>query len=78
MIWWTKALMGIIILALGFPLGDLLRRYTKDENVVGQFWFKVIIILAVIGAVLALVFREDSLFFTFVFIVIVTARSLKR
>lgn len=78
MIWWIKALIGIIILALGFPLGDLLRKYTEDEKTEGQFWFKAIILLAAIGAILALVFREDILFFTFVFIAIVTARSLKR
>lgn len=70
--------IGILILALGFPIGYYLAKITKEEMKVGQKWFKVIIILSMIGAVISLILRNDVLFFAFLFISIVTSRSLKK
>lgn len=72
-----KLLVGIIILAFGIPIGNLLAKMTKEELTSGQKWFKLIIILALIGGVICLVIGNDFLMFSFFFIAIVTSRSLK-
>jgi len=72
-----KILIGISFLALGFPVGDFLANKTKDELKLGQKWFKIIIIVSLIGGLMSLILRNDSLFFSFLFIAIVTSRSLK-
>lgn len=72
-----KLVIGILVLVLGFPLGNWLSKLTKEEIKSGQVWFKLIVIVSLIGAVFGLIFRNDSLLFTFVFIAIVTSRSLK-
>ncbi|MBI3623289.1 hypothetical protein HY212_04400 [Candidatus Pacearchaeota archaeon] len=71
-----KFLIGILVLALGVPIGNYLAKLTKEELKSGQMWFKLIIILSIVGAVLALVFRDDVLLFTLPFIAIITSRSL--
>ncbi|MFQ5531750.1 MAG: hypothetical protein ACE5ES_04000 [Candidatus Nanoarchaeia archaeon] len=72
----TQIAIGIAILLLGVPIGNYLAKHTKEELKVGQAWFKIIIILCVIGSVGGLIARNDVLFFGFLFIAIVTSRSL--
>ncbi len=74
----TALLMGVLVLLLGIPLGNYLAKETKEELRAGQFWFKAIIVLSLIGVLAGLLFRNDILLFTFSFIAIVTSRSLKR
>lgn len=71
-------LIGILVLIIGFPIGVILSKVTKDESDKGQFWFKIIIILSLIGAVITLVLKNDALFFSFLFFTIVTNGSLKK
>ena len=71
-----KLLIGIAILVLGWFIGNFLARITKEELRQGRKWFKLIIILSLIGAVVSLAFREDVLLFSFLFIAVVTSRSL--
>lgn len=71
-------LIGIFVLILGFPIGIILSNLTKDENKGGQLWFKLIIIVSLVGAVITLIFRNDALFFTFLFFTTVTNGSLKK
>jgi len=71
-----KLLIGIAILVLGWFIGNFLARITKEELKQGRKWFKLIIILSLIGAVVSLAFREDVLLFSFLFIAVVTSRSL--
>ena len=71
-----KFIIAIIILILGFPLGVFLARQTKEEIKKGQMWFKLIILACFIGAILSLIFSNDALLFTFLFIGIVTSGSL--
>ena len=71
-----KILIGIAVLLLGIPIGDLLAKNTKDELKEGKKWFIIIIFLSMIGAVLNLIFSNDALLFTFLFIAIVTSRSI--
>ena len=70
--------IGILVLVLGFPLGNYLARLTKDERNVGQRWFRFIILASFVGAVLSIVFKNDPLLFSFLFIIIVTSRSLSK
>ncbi len=71
-------LMGMIVLLLGFPIGSWLVKITKDELKSGQKWFKLLIIISFIGAVISLILGNDVLLFGFLFIAIVTSRSLKK
>ncbi len=70
--------IGIVVLLLAFPIGDYLARLTKEELKQGRRWFNLIVIVSLIGAFLSLIMRNDYLLFTFLFIAIVTSRSLKR
>lgn len=72
-----KFFIGIVILALGIPIGNYLAKWTKEELKDGQRWFKLIIIFGLIGAILSLIFKDDVLLFSFLLIAIVTSRSLK-
>ena len=73
-----KILIGIFILALGFPLGSYLAKQTKEELKSGQKWFKLIIIVSLIGGAIGLFIGNDVMLFSLFFIAIVTSRGLKR
>jgi len=73
-----QLLIGICVLALGIPLGNLLARWTKEELKAGNKWFKLIITASLIGGVVGLILSNDILMFSFFFIAIVTSRSLRR
>jgi len=72
-----KFVLGVIILALGIPIGNYLAKQTKGELKVGQRWFKMITFVGLIGAIFSLIFQSDILLFSFLFIVVVTSRCLK-
>jgi hypothetical protein len=73
-----RILIGVGILVLGFFLGNLLARRTKEELKSGQKWFRIIIILSLIGGIAGLILGNDYLFFSFSFIAIVASRSIKK
>ena len=73
-----KLPIGIAVLALGFFIGNYLVKLTKEELKSGQLWFKLIILASFIGAIFSLIFGNDALLFSFLFIAIVTSRSLVR
>lgn len=72
-----KLIIGILVLILGFPIGSYLAKQTKEELSLGKKWFKLIIIVSLIGAVISLIFGNDILLFSFLFIAVVVSRSLK-
>ncbi len=72
-----RVLIGVGILILGFPIGILLKKFTKDELKQGQPWFKLIIILSFVGAVISLIFGNDGFFFSCLFFAAVASMSLK-
>jgi len=72
-----KILIGIIVLFFSVFIGNLLAKFTKEELKSGQGWFRIIIMLSLIGGVIGLIIRNDILMFTMFFIAIVTSRSLK-
>jgi len=76
MLW--SLIAGMLVIALGIPIGDFLHRKTKEEIKPGQRWFKIIVIVGLLGAIIAMFIKNDFLFFSFLFISIVTSRSLIR
>ena len=70
-------IIGILFLFFGFPVGNFLAEKTKEELKENQKWFKTLIVLSVIGSVFGIITRNDILLFSFLFIAIVTSRSLK-
>lgn len=73
-----KLLIGIGVLILGIPIGNFLAKKTKEELKSGRWWFKILISVCLIGAVVFLFFKNDALLFGLLFIAVVTSRSLKR
>jgi len=73
-----KLIIGVVVLALGFPIGSYLAKVTKEELKSGQKWFKLIIWISLIGGFIGLTIGNDVLLFAFFFIAIVTSRCLKR
>ena len=73
-----KFLIGIGVLLLGIPIGSYLAKVTKEELKKGQKWFKLIVIVSLIGAIVSLILSNDILLFSFLFIAIVTSRSLRK
>ncbi|MCL5018538.1 MAG: hypothetical protein M1416_02100 [Candidatus Pacearchaeota archaeon] len=73
-----QILIGIGVLILGIPLGNLLAKATKEELKKRKNTFKIIILLSALGAVAFLLLGNDALLFGLLFIAVVTSRSLKR
>ncbi len=71
-------LIGVAILALGVPIGNVLAKITKEELKHGKKYFKTLIILSLAGAIVFLILGNDALLFGLLFIAIVTSRSLKK
>lgn len=72
-----KIAIGIAFLLLGIPLGSFLAKKTKEELKQGSKWFRLIIIISLACSVPALIIGNDFLFFSFLFIALVTSRSLR-
>jgi len=72
-----ELVVGIIVLLFGFPVGNYLAKITKDELKAGQKWFKLIVIISLVGGFLGLIFGNDITLFSFFFIAVVASRSLK-
>ncbi|VVB83048.1 Uncharacterised protein [uncultured archaeon] len=73
-----QMILGLALLALGIPIGNLLAKATKEELKSGKKYFKILIILSLIGALAFLILGNDILLFSLLFITIVTSRSLKK
>ena len=73
-----KIIIGIGVLILGFPIGSILARYTREELKTGQKWFKLIIALSLVGGIIGLIIGNDVLLFSLFFIAVVVSRSLRK
>ena len=73
-----ELVIGILILISAFPIGSYLAKITKEELKQGKKWFKLIIFISLIGAVASLILKNDILFFSFLFIIIITSKSLMK
>lgn len=72
-----KLSIGIIILLCGIPIGRFLAKITKEELKQGQRYFKIIILISLIGGFIGLFMLNDFIMFSMFFIAIVTSHSLK-
>jgi len=72
----VKLLIGVFVLIMGFPIGTLLARFTKEELKSGRKWFGLIVLVGLVGGVVGLIIGNDVLLFTFFFIAIVSSQSL--
>jgi hypothetical protein len=72
-----QIIISICILALGIPIGNFLAKVTREELFFGQRWFRLIIILCLIGGSICLIIHNDILMFSLFFIAIVASRSIK-
>lgn len=73
-----QILIGIGVLILGVPLGNMLAKATKEELKKRKNLFKTLIVLSSVGAVIFLILGDDALLFGLLFIAVVTSRSLKK
>jgi hypothetical protein len=73
-----KLLIGIALLILGIFLGNFLARITKEELKQGKIYFQYLILFSLIAAIVFLILGNDALLFAFLFIAIVTSRSVKK
>jgi len=73
-----KLLIAIGFLILGIPIGGLLARMTKEELKQGKNYFKYLIVVSLVGAIVFLILGNDALLFGMLFIAIVASRSLKK
>jgi len=73
-----KIIIGIAVLLLGIPIGSYIAEKTKEELKQGRKWFKLIIVISLICSIISLITRNDFLFFSFLFISLVTSRSLRK
>lgn len=71
-----RLIIGIGVLILGIPIGNVLARNTPEELKEGKKWFYLILLVCFIGAIFSLIISNDALLFTFLFIAIVTSRSI--
>jgi len=71
-------IIGVAILALGIPLGNLLAKTTKEELSQGKKWFKLLITVSLIGAVISLIFKNNAIMYGLLFIAIVASGSLNK
>jgi hypothetical protein len=73
-----ELLIGIAILILAVPIGNILAKATKEELAKGRKWITLLVIASLIGGIITLVLRNDALMFTFFFIAVAASRSLKK
>jgi len=69
--------LAIGVLILGIPIGDFLAKITKEELKSGKKWFKLLIFVSLISSIISFFIGNDPLFFSFLFIAVVTSRSLR-
>jgi len=72
-----KILIGIIVLIMGVPIGNILAHSTREELKSGQKWFRLIVVVSLVSGFIGLIIGNDFLMFSFFFVAIVTSRSLK-
>jgi hypothetical protein len=73
-----RIIIGIIALFLAVPAGNYLAAKTREELKAGRKWFKLVIIASLICSVVSAITGNDALLFSFLFIALVTSRSLAK
>jgi hypothetical protein len=76
MVEFIRLIIGIFVLLVGVIIGNYLANNTKEELKDGQKWFKLIIIVSLIGGFVGLWIGSDVIMFSLFFVAVVTSRSL--
>lgn len=71
-----KLIIGLGVLVLGFFIGEVLAKLTREELKPGKKYFLVLMWASFAGGIVGLILGNDVLLFTMFFISIVTSRSL--
>lgn len=70
----------IVIALLGYPIGLLIARLTKEELQAGKRWFKLLIIISAIAIATSILFATDEILIflvaSFAFILLLALASL--
>lgn len=70
-----KLIVGLGVLVLGFFIGEVLAKLTKEELKEGKKYFLVLMWGSFAGGIIGLILGNDVLLFSMFFISIVTSRS---
>lgn len=73
-----KLLIGILVLLLAIPIGNLLAKYTKEELVAGKKYFRIIVLVSLALGLVGLIIGNDVLLFSCFFIALATSQSLRK
>lgn len=73
-----QLLIATFVVLLGFPLGYLLAKLTKEELKSGQKYFKILISAFAVCSVAGLIIKNDALFFSSLFFMAITSQSLRK
>ncbi len=73
---WIKLLIAVFVLLLGIPIGNFLRKFTKEEMEQGKKWFRYLTLITLFGGFVGLIVGNDWIMFSCFFVSIVTSRSL--
>ncbi len=75
-----QEIVAIVIALLGYPIGLLIARYTREELAQGRKWFRIIMLACLIVMALAFIFTwGNTLLFlvsSLTFIILVSLASL--
>ncbi len=73
-------ILMIVITFLGFPIGLIIAKFTKEELKQGKFLFKLIILVCFVAIIITSVFMKNEVLFflicSFVFIILIALASL--
>ena len=70
-----KLLIGVVVLVLAFPIGDILSKKTKEELKEGKKWFKIIVYVSLVGGVVGMFIGDDVLMFSFLQVQIIRSAT---
>jgi len=76
-----QIILLVVTVLLGYPVGRFIAANTKEELKAGKIWFKLIILICLIGIFASLIFIKGdnliSLIASFIFIILMIYASLK-
>lgn len=73
-----KEVLSVFVLLTSIPVGLVLARLTPEELADGRKWFKLIILVSVLGVCLFYFLKNYVIALTFVYILIVTFVSFMK
>jgi len=73
-------IIAIIIALLGYPVGIIIAKFTKEELKAGKKWFKLIFVICFVAIIISLIFTKGNILLflitSFIFILLIALASL--